>query len=85
MIEENLELPFQTQILGVDVTVERVDLTEADEVVAICVRGHTRQAIPILELPLPCPSPGVRNGSRRTVAGRVARSPGLTRSDISIR
>ena len=35
MIEGNLELPFQTQVLGVDVTVQRVDLTEADEIVAV--------------------------------------------------
>ena len=57
MIEGNLELPFQTQVLGVDVTVQRVDLTEADEIVAVCARGNARQAIPILELPLPVPWP----------------------------
>jgi len=44
VIEEYLELPFQTQILGVDVTVERVDLTEADEIVAVCARGNSRTA-----------------------------------------
>lgn len=57
MIEDNLALPFETQVLGVEVTVERIDLTEADEIVAICKRGRTRQAIPILELPLPAPPP----------------------------
>jgi len=39
------------------VTVERIDLTEADEVVAICRRGRTRQRINVLDLPLPTPRP----------------------------
>lgn len=57
MMEEGLALPFETQVLGVEVTVERIDLTSADEIVAICTRGRSRQAIPILELPLPLPPP----------------------------
>ncbi len=57
MMEDGLALPFATQVLGVEVTVERIDLTSADEIVAICTRGRSRQAIPILELPLPLPSP----------------------------
>lgn len=57
MIEDNLALPFVTSVLGVDVSVECIDLTDADEIVAICRRGRTRQAIPILELPLPKPGP----------------------------
>jgi len=57
VLDENLDLPFQTEILGVEVTVERVDLTDAEEIVAICTRGRKRQAIPILELPLPVPRP----------------------------
>jgi len=58
MIEENLALPFDTEVLGVPVTVDRVDLTVNEEIVAICRRGRTRQVIPILELPLPEPPPG---------------------------
>lgn len=58
VIEENLALPFVTRILGVDVTVERIELTKSEEIVAICRRGRTRQAIPILELPLPKRAPG---------------------------
>jgi hypothetical protein len=58
MIEENLALPFDTEVLGVPVTVDRVDLTVNEEIVAICRRGRSRQAIPILELPLPEPPPG---------------------------
>jgi len=57
MAEEHLDLPFETEVLGMVVTVERIDLTEASEFVAICTRGPTRQAIPILELPLPVPPP----------------------------
>lgn len=57
MIEDNLELPFQTEILGMEVTVEAVDITEDDQVVAVCRRGSKRQRIPILDLPLPAPPP----------------------------
>lgn len=55
MIEENLAVPFKTTILGVEVTVERIDLNEA--IVAVCRRGKGRQRIPILDLPLPKPRP----------------------------
>lgn len=53
MIEENLALPFETEILGVTATAESVDLNETEQIVAICRRGAKRQAIPILDLPLP--------------------------------
>ncbi|MCW3841678.1 hypothetical protein ONA70_16380 [Micromonospora yasonensis] len=56
MIEDNLAVPFTTQVLGVEVTVRRVDLRHG-AVVAICHRGRIRQAIGILDLPLPEPSP----------------------------
>jgi len=57
MIEENLEVPFETVILGMDVTVERIDLTVEGRIVALCRQGGTRQAIAILDLPLPTPPP----------------------------
>lgn len=57
MIEDYLAVPFETAVLGVPVTVKGVDLTERDEIVAICVRGRERQAISILDLPLPSPPP----------------------------
>ena len=57
MLDERLAVPFETEVLGVKVTVERVDLTDAEEIVAICTRGRRRQAIPILDLPLPVPRP----------------------------
>jgi len=53
MIEDNLALPFETDVLGLTVTVERIDLTDSDEIIAVCRRGRRRQAISILELPLP--------------------------------
>lgn len=57
MLEEHLGVPFQTSVLGVDVTVVKVDLTTDDMIVAVCQRGRSRQRIPILDLPLPTPSP----------------------------
>jgi hypothetical protein len=57
MLEENLTLPFATTVLGVEVIVEKVDMNEAAEIVAVCRRGRKRQRIPILDLPLPTPRP----------------------------
>jgi Calcium binding len=57
MLEENLALPFTTVILGVEVTVQKVDTTEPDEIVAVCRRGRERHKVPILDLPLPEPRP----------------------------
>ena len=55
MIEDHLAVPLTTQVLGVEVTVRKVDLR--DDIVAICHRGRERLAIGILELPLPDPPP----------------------------
>jgi calcium binding protein len=57
MIEEHLALPFPVKILGDDADVEKVDMTLDGQIVAICRRGKTRQKIPILDLPLPAPTP----------------------------
>src|SRR3989344_2444719 len=57
MIENNLKIPFEAQILGVSVAVERIDMNRNDEIVAICRREKYRQAVPILDLPLPSPLP----------------------------
>ncbi|AEB44476.1 cytoplasmic protein [Micromonospora maris AB-18-032] len=56
MIEEHLAVPFTTTVLGVEVTVRKIDLT-ADTIVALCARGHHRQRIGLLDLPLPTPPP----------------------------
>jgi hypothetical protein len=57
MIQENLELPFQTHVLGIEVLVERVDMTASEVIVAVCRNGRTRQRIALLDLPLPRPLP----------------------------
>lgn len=56
-IDENLAVPFGTTVLGVTVTVERIDLNPSEQIVAICRRGRERQSLPILDLPLPTPTP----------------------------
>ena len=57
MLEDNLEVPFATKIPGVDVTVERVDLNDAGEIVAVCRRGREKLRVPVIDLPLPEPKP----------------------------
>ena len=57
MMENDLAIPFTTQVLGVEVTVEGIDMTDADDIVAVCKRGAKRQRIPIVDLPLPSPPP----------------------------
>jgi len=57
MIDDNLAVPFATTVLGVPVTVERVDLNRSEQIVAVCRRGRDRQPLPILDLPLPSPPP----------------------------
>jgi len=57
MLEDNLALPFKTEILGVGVTVERLDLGHDEQIVAVCSRGKAKQRVPLLDLPLPSPSP----------------------------
>ncbi len=57
MIEENLQLPIVTEVLGVTVTVVAVDITEDNMIVAVCERDGLKQKLPILELPLPTPFP----------------------------
>jgi hypothetical protein len=56
MIADNLAIPFEATVLGVAVTVEEINQT-ASGIVAICVRGKHRQAISILDVPLPDPPP----------------------------
>ncbi len=57
MLEENLEVPFSATLLGMEVTVERIEMNDADEIVAVCRRGREGQRISILDLPLPEPRP----------------------------
>ena len=57
MLENDLHLPFETQILGVTAMVESIDITEDDQLVAVCRAGKARQRISLSELPLPSPPP----------------------------
>lgn len=57
MLEGQLAVPFETMVLGVPVTVEGVSESDEGTIVAVCRRGRSKQAIPILDLPLPSPAP----------------------------
>jgi hypothetical protein len=57
MIMDNLTVPFVTSVLGVDVTVEDIDLAYDGSILAICARGGIRQAIRVIDLPLSAPPP----------------------------
>jgi hypothetical protein len=57
VLDENLGLPFTTKVLGMEVGVERIELRDDNTIVAICTRGRERQAIALLDLPLPKPPP----------------------------
>ena len=57
MLEDHLAVPFKTKVLGVEVTVERVDMTDDERIVAVCERNKSHQRIPIVDLPLPDPPP----------------------------
>lgn len=57
MIEDELALPFETEVLGVPVTVTRIELADDGSVVAVCLHGRAMQRIGVLDLPLPTPPP----------------------------
>ena len=55
LIEDNLVVPFTTRVLGQVVT--GIDITENDQIVAVCMFRNTVQAISVLDLPMPAPLP----------------------------
>lgn len=57
VIDEHLVVPFATTVLGVEVTLVKVDLTSDSPLVARCVREGFHQDIGLAELPLPEPPP----------------------------
>ncbi len=57
MLDEHLRMPFETEMLGVTVRVEKIDLLDDDSIVAVCRRGQHRQTVPILDLPMPRVAP----------------------------
>ena len=50
LLDRHLETPFDTKVLGVTVTVERIDMSDDEQIIAICRRGRSLRAIPILDL-----------------------------------
>jgi hypothetical protein len=57
MLMDNLVVLFETTVFGLTVVVERLEISAAEQLVAVCHRGVMRQQIGILELPLPKPIP----------------------------
>jgi len=57
LLEKHLQLPFNTKVLEIEVTVESLDVTDEEEIVVVCSRGKSRQRISVLDLPLPSPPP----------------------------
>jgi hypothetical protein len=53
LLSESLAVPFQTVVLGVEVWVEGIDLSDRGEIVARCTCGGFQQQIGVLDLPLP--------------------------------
>jgi hypothetical protein len=64
MLEYHLATPFATEVLGMILMVETLALTDDEAIVAMCVRDRWRQAIRIIELPLPDPPPEGRGVDR---------------------
>ena len=58
MVEQNLDLPFTTRVLGVEVEVVAVEQDDDGlGIVAVCEREGEEQGIPLGDLPLPSPPP----------------------------
>jgi hypothetical protein len=57
VIRNNLDMPFETEVLGVKVTVKRLELRDDNSTVVVCARGADRQTIGLVDLPLPSPKP----------------------------
>ncbi len=57
LLEERLKLAFKTEVLGVEVIVERLDMTDDQQIVAVYSRGKSQQRVSILDLILPDPPP----------------------------
>ncbi|MFT4167047.1 MAG: calcium-binding protein [Microlunatus sp.] len=59
VLDEQLDLPFRTEVLGVEVTVTGIDLTDDNRIVAVCVRGKSQQRVGLVDLSLPAGLGGV--------------------------
>jgi hypothetical protein len=54
--KEGLLVPFETNILGILVTVIRVGINEVGELVAVCKSNRKRQRVSLVDLPLQDPA-----------------------------
>ena len=71
MMANDLRLPFETEIFDTAVIVEGIDITDDDQLVALCRKGKAKQRISLPELPLPSPLP---KGAEWIVAYRYWRT-----------
>ncbi len=70
-MENDLRLPFETEILGMTVIVEGIDITDDGQLVAVCRKDKAKQQISLSELPLLSPLP---KGAEWIVAYRYWRT-----------
>lgn len=56
-IEQELVVPFSIEVLGVAARVEMVDLSDEEDIVAICRNGRHKQTISLRHLETPDPPP----------------------------
>jgi hypothetical protein len=73
MMDNDLRLPFEAEILGMTVIVEGIDITDDDQLVAVCRKDKTKQRISLSELPLPSPLPKGAKWIVRIDTGEPAR------------
>jgi Calcium binding len=69
MMEEHLALPFSANILGVDVVVEKVDMTRDGQMVRFAAATKSGRESESSICRCPRQRPPVRNGSPRTATG----------------
>ena len=81
MLDEHLAVPFDVALVGMTVTVERIDVTDDERIVAVCRRGRFRQAISLDDLPIPPSLPGASAMTRAPSfkLNRRRRAAGITR------
>jgi Calcium binding len=57
MIDENLALPFRTEVLGIEVSVIAIEMDNDGGLKAVCEHAGKQQRIALIDLPLPSPPP----------------------------
>jgi len=57
MLDECLALRFRIMVLGIEATVDKLGITDRDEVLVRCCRGPETQWLSILDVALPDPRP----------------------------